>query len=212
MSYISVIFLAASSQSLSQLWSLFKQNFPWKPTWGVCLGLSSCCVAPLWVPSNRLKRKPKMSSVQKNTKAACKAAPTHDLPPELWWSFHWEALSKFEHFHLCCYSEKRKKTHHVSQNVILAKFTEELWPELQWHIRMIISVQILTDPNMYRHRGVQNEGNTSRHERSFSGSTIYIYNRANSALLWLMSVKNLCPLKMLKDLRGTFKAGVSDSY
>lgn len=107
MSYISVVFLAASYQTLSQRWSFFKQNFPWKPTWGGCLGLSSCCVAPLWVPSNRLKRKPKMRSVQKNTKAECKAAPTHDLPPELWWSFHWEAPLKPEQLHLCCYSEKK---------------------------------------------------------------------------------------------------------
>lgn len=39
MSYISVVFLAASSQSLPQLWSLSKRNFPWKPTRGVCFGI-----------------------------------------------------------------------------------------------------------------------------------------------------------------------------
>lgn len=100
-----------------------------------------------------------------------------------------------------------RKKNHVSQNVILAKFTGEAWPEVRWHIR-IISVDILTDPNMYRHRGLQNEGNTSRHERSFPARqyTSIIEQTGPSCGQCLLKIS------VHVDLCGTFKVGVSNSF
>lgn len=161
MSYISVVLLAASYQSLSQLWSLFKQNFPWKPTWGV-FGIVLLLRGASLSSFKQVEKETKDELRSKEHKGRMQSSP--DSWPPTGAVMKLSLGGAFETWTIAPVLLFRKKNH-VSQNVILAKFTEP-WPEVQWRIR-IISVDILTDPNMYRHQGLQNEGNTSQHERSF---------------------------------------------